>query len=120
QNQPTLEAVCKRLDCLPLAIELCAAQIELFAPAQLLTQLQARPLDLLTNGAHDLPPQQRTLRQAIERSYALLSADAQRLFRRLGVFVGGFALAAVEAIIATFNVHRSYSWDWFPCTGVKQ
>lgn len=98
QNQPTLAAICTRLDCLPLALELCAAQVELFAPAQLLAQLQARPLDLLTNGAHDLPPQHRTLRHAIERSYALLNEAEQTLFRRLGVFVGGFDLAAVEAI----------------------
>lgn len=98
ENRSTVVAICTRLDCLPLALELCAAQIELFAPAQLLSQLQRRPLDLLTNGAHDLPPQQRTLRHAIERSYALLSKEEQTLFRRLGVFVGGFDLAAVEAI----------------------
>ncbi len=97
-NRSTIAAICTRLDCLPLALELCAAQIELFAPAQLLAQLQARPLDLLTNGAHDLPPQHRTLRLAIERSYALLNTEEQTLFRRLGVFVGGFDLAAVEAI----------------------
>ncbi|MCB0184698.1 MAG: NACHT domain-containing protein, partial [Caldilineaceae bacterium] len=97
-NRATIAAICTRLDCLPLALELCAAQIELFAPAHLLSQLQRRPLDLLTNGAHDLPPQQRTLRLAIEHSYALLNEAEQTLFRRLGVFVGGFDLAAVEAI----------------------
>ncbi|MEZ4733924.1 MAG: helix-turn-helix domain-containing protein [Caldilineaceae bacterium] len=101
ENRATVAAICIRLDCLPLALELCAAQVELFAPAQLLTQLQAHPLDLLTNGAHDLPPQQRTLRHAIERSYALLNQDEQTLFRRLGVFVGGFDLTAVEAIATT-------------------
>lgn len=101
ENRATIAAICQRLDCLPLALELCAAQVELFAPAQLLAQLQARPLDLLTNGAHDLPPQHRTLRLAIERSYALLSTHEQMLFRRLGVFVGGFDLAAVEAISPT-------------------
>ena len=98
ENWSTIAAICTRLDCLPLALELCAAQIELFAPTQLLAQLQARPLDLLTNGAHDLPPQHRTLRHAIERSYALLNTAEQTLFRRLGVFVGGFDLAAVEVI----------------------
>lgn len=98
ENRATIATICTRLDCLPLALELCAAQIELFAPAQLLSQLQQRPLDLLTNGAHDLPPQHRTLRHAIERSYALLNPAEQMLFRRLGVFVGGFDLAAVEAI----------------------
>lgn len=98
ENSATIAAICTRLDCLPLALELCAAQVELFAPAQLLRQLQARPLDLLVNGAHDLPPQHRTLRHAIERSYALLNPEEQMLFRRLGVFVGGFDLAAVEMI----------------------
>ncbi len=98
ENRATIAAICQRLDRLPLALELCAALVELFAPAQLLAQLQDSRLDLLTNGAHDLPPQHRTLRLAIERSYALLSTHEQMLFRRLGVFVGGFDLAAVEAI----------------------
>jgi predicted ATPase len=101
ENRSTIAAICTRLDCLPLALELCAAQIELFSPAQLLAQLQARPLDLLTNGAHDLPPQHRTLRLAIERSYALLNEAEQTLFRRLSVFVGGFDLAAVDALFPT-------------------
>jgi predicted ATPase len=97
-TRATIAAICTRLDCLPLALELCAAQVELFSLAQLLAQLQARPLDLLVDGAHDLPPQQRTLRQAIQRSYERLVPEEQLLLRRLGVFVGGFDLAAVEAI----------------------
>ncbi|MCB0184522.1 MAG: hypothetical protein KDE31_09660, partial [Caldilineaceae bacterium] len=63
-----------------------------------MAHLQARPLDLLVDGAHDLPPQHRTLRLAIQRSYALLKPDEQLLFRYLGVFAGGFDLAAAEAI----------------------
>ena len=55
ENRATVTTICARLDCLPLALELCAAQIELFPPTQLLSQLQQHPLDLLTNGAHDLP-----------------------------------------------------------------
>ena len=97
-NQPTLEAICQRLDCLPLALELCAAQIDLLAPAQLLAQLQVRRLDLLVDGACDLPPRQRTLRSAIGYSYALLNEAERLLFRRLGVFVSGFALDAVAAL----------------------
>jgi predicted ATPase/DNA-binding XRE family transcriptional regulator len=97
-TRATIAAICTRLDCLPLALELCAAQVELFSLAQLLAQLQARPLDLLVDGAHDLPPQQRTLRQAIQRSYERLAPEEQLLLRRLGVFVGGFDLAAVEAV----------------------
>ncbi|MCE7986684.1 MAG: NACHT domain-containing protein [Caldilinea sp. CFX5] len=99
-NQPTLEAICQRLDCLPLALELCAAQIELFSPTQLLAQLQVHPLDLLVDGARDLPPQQRTLRAAIGRSYALLNDTERLLLRSLAVFVGGFALSAVETVSA--------------------
>jgi len=99
-NQPTLEVICQRLDCLPLAIELCAAQIDLLSPVQLLAQLQARCLDLLVDGAHDLPPRQRTLRSAIGYSYALLNQAERLLFRRLGVFAGGFALDAAEALAA--------------------
>ncbi|MFN8491781.1 MAG: NACHT domain-containing protein [Caldilineaceae bacterium] len=73
RNQPTIAAICQRLDCLPLALELCAAQIDLLSPDQLLAQLQTQRLDLLVEGAHDLPPRQRTLRTAIGHSYALLA-----------------------------------------------
>ncbi|MFN8491754.1 MAG: helix-turn-helix domain-containing protein [Caldilineaceae bacterium] len=99
-NQPTIEAICQRLDCLPLAVELCAAQIDLRSPSQLLAQLQTRPLDLLVEGAHDLPPRQRTLRTAIGHSYALLDDAERTLLRSLGVFVGGFDLAAAETVVA--------------------
>ncbi len=97
-NQPTLAAICQRLDCLPLTIELCAAQIDLLSPGQLLAQLQARRLDLLVDGAHDLPPRQRNLRSAIGYSYALLNEAERLLFRSLGVFAGGFALDAIVAL----------------------
>ncbi len=100
QNQPTLAAICQRLDRLPLAIELCAAQIDLLAPAQLLAHLQDRRLDLLVEGAHDLPPRQRTLRTAIQHSYRLLDDAERSLFRRLGVFVGGFDLPTVAVVVA--------------------
>lgn len=95
-----LAAICLRLDCLPLAIELVAAQLELFTPAQLLTRLQDRQLDLLTDGPRDLPAHQRTLRNAIHRSYALLTAEEQRLFRTLGVFVGGCTVEALVTVLA--------------------
>jgi non-specific serine/threonine protein kinase len=98
-NRPTVEAICERLDRLPLALELCAAQIDLLAPTQLLAHLQTRRLDLLVEGAHDLPPRQRTLRSAIQHSYALLSEAERTLFRSLSVFVGGFDLGAVAAVV---------------------
>ena len=86
------------MDCLPLAIELCAAQSDLLSPAQLLAHLQTHRLNLLNEGAHDLPPRQRTLRRAIEHSYLLLSEEQRTLFRRLGVFAGGFALPELEGV----------------------
>lgn len=97
-NKPTIAAICTRVDCLPLALELCAAQADVFTPTQMLDQSFAHSLDLLVDGASDLPPHQRTLRAAIHYSYNLLNAGEQRLFRRLGVFVGGFDLAAAEEI----------------------
>ncbi len=99
-NQPTLEAICQRLDCLPLALELCATEIDLLSPTQLLAQLQAHSLDLLVDGAHDLPPRQRTLRTAIGTSYALLNEEERTLFRSLGIFMGGCDWHAVAAIAA--------------------
>ncbi|MFZ4656804.1 MAG: ATP-binding protein [Caldilineaceae bacterium] len=98
KNRPTVEAICQRLDRLPLALELCAAQIDLLSPTQLLTHLQSSSLDLLVEGAHDLPPQQRTLRGAIFHSYQLLNEKERALLRSLGVFVGGFELTELEVV----------------------
>lgn len=98
-NQPTIAAICQRLDCLPLALELCAAQIDLLTPVQLLARLRDHRLDLLVEGAADLPPRQRTLRAAIEHSYQLLNEAERTLFRRLGIFVGGFALPEMAAVM---------------------
>lgn len=91
----TIQDVCQRLDCLPLAIELVAAHIDLFSPQMMLSRLMDRSLDLLDGGSHDMPESHRTLRKAIHRSYALLDSNQQRLFRTLGVFVNGFDLEAV-------------------------
>jgi predicted ATPase/tetratricopeptide (TPR) repeat protein len=93
----TVTAVCRRLDNLPLAIELAAARAKLLSPAALLQRL-AEALPLLGNGAIDLPERQRTLRATIEWSYDLLDPDAQAAFRRLSVFRGSFGLDAAEAI----------------------
>src|SRR5262249_55102783 len=84
-NQPVLTKICRQLDCLPLAIELCAARIDLFAPQALLARLRTQSLDLLSDGPRDLPPRQRTLRNAIYQSYLLLDEDEAALFRGLGV-----------------------------------
>jgi tetratricopeptide (TPR) repeat protein len=93
----TVTAVCRRLDNLPLAIELAAARAKLLAPAALLQRL-AEALPLLAGGAIDLPERQRTLRATIEWSYDLLDSDARAAFRRLSVFRGSFTLDATEAI----------------------
>jgi len=92
-NLPAIVELCTRLDGLPLAIELAAARIRLLSPEAMLTHL-SQGLALLAGGRRDLPVRQRTLRSAIAWSYNLLPEPEQRLFRRLGVFVGGFTLDA--------------------------
>jgi predicted ATPase/class 3 adenylate cyclase len=90
-------AICRRLDHLPLAIELAAARARVLPPAALLSRLEQR-LPLLTGGARDLPERQRTLRATLDWSYELLIAAEQRLFARLAVFSGGCTLEAAEEI----------------------
>ncbi len=96
-NAPTVAAICIRLDGLPLAIELISARVKLLSPAALLERLHGR-LMLQSDGLRDIEPRHRTLNAAIDWSYQLLSADEQTLFRRLGVFVGGWTLEAAEAV----------------------
>jgi len=94
-NRPTVTEICSKLDGLPLAIELAVARIVLFTPKELLAQLDQR-LPLLTGGRRDLPIRQRTLRATLDWSYSLLTSEEQALFRRLGVFAGGFTLSAAQ------------------------
>ena len=93
----TVLAVCRRLDNLPLAVELAAARTKLLSPAAILDRLD-RALPLLTGGARDVPERQRTLRATIEWSHDLLSEQMRVCFRRLAVFRGGVALDAAEAV----------------------
>lgn len=97
QNAPAVTEVCLQLDGLPLAIELAAARIKLLPPQAMLSRLEHR-LQLLTDGPIDLPARQQSLRRTLEWSYNLLELGEQRLFRRLGVFVGGCSLEAAEAV----------------------
>jgi predicted ATPase/class 3 adenylate cyclase len=97
ENGPAVVEICKRLDGLPLAIELAAARIKLLPSRVLLDKLGNR-LKILTGGARNLPERQRTLRNAIEWSYELLDEGEKLLFGRLGVFSGGATLEAIEAV----------------------
>jgi predicted ATPase len=96
-NAPAIAEICRLLDGLPLAIELAAARIKLLSPDALLSRIASRRLSL-DGGARDLPARQQALRATIAWGYELLTAEEQRLLRRLGVFVGGWTLEAAEAV----------------------
>jgi predicted ATPase len=96
-NGESVAEICRRLDGLPLAIELAAAQLKFFSPASLSARLDHR-LTALVGGARDLPARQQTLRNTIDWSYSLLNEDEQSLFAELSVFAGGCTLEAVEAV----------------------
>jgi predicted ATPase/DNA-binding XRE family transcriptional regulator len=97
RNAAAVAETCRRLDGLPLAIELAAARVKLFPPRALLERLDRR-LQVLAGGAHDLPERQQTLRNAVAWSHDLLDAGEQALFRRLSVFAGGCTLEAVGTV----------------------
>jgi predicted ATPase/class 3 adenylate cyclase len=97
ENSEAIAEICRRLDGLPLAIELAAARVRLLPPQALASRLGQR-FSLLTGGARDLPERQRTLRNTLDWSYGLLSAGEQAMLARLGVFAGTFGLPAAEAV----------------------
>jgi predicted ATPase/class 3 adenylate cyclase len=97
ERDAAIVEICRRVDGLPLAIELAAAQIRVFEPQALLTQLERR-LPLLTGGPRDLPARQRTLRATIEWSYELLAPAEQRALTRLAVFAGGWDADAAQSV----------------------
>jgi predicted ATPase/class 3 adenylate cyclase len=96
-NARAVTEICRRLEGLPLAIELAAARVRLFPPDALLARLERR-LPLLTSGALDAPARQRTLRDTIDWSHDLLGPEQQALFARLSIFAGGCSIPAIEAI----------------------
>jgi predicted ATPase len=89
--------ICRRLDNLPLAVELAAARTNVLIPSQLLERLE-QSLPILSGGARDAPERQRTLRATIDWSYELLSDEEKQLFRRLAVFAGSFEIEAAEEV----------------------
>ncbi|MBA3688661.1 MAG: AAA family ATPase [Chloroflexi bacterium] len=97
ESAQAVAEICVRLDGLPLAIELAASRIRLLEPREILDRLEQR-LPVLTAGASNVPPRQRTLRGTIEWSYELLQPAEQELFVRLAIFAGGCTLEAAEAI----------------------
>jgi predicted ATPase len=95
-SDDTVAELCRRLDDMPLAVELAAARTSVLTPQQIVERLSQR-LDLL-KGGRDADPRQQTLRATIEWSYSLLSPDEQQLFSRLSVFAGGCTLEAAEDV----------------------
>lgn len=96
-NSAAVAAICRRLDGLPLALELVAARVRVLGPTELLARLD-HLLPLLVGGSRDLPQRQQTMWAAIDWSYELLSPAEQLLFRHLAVFAGGWTLEAAEAV----------------------
>ena len=109
-NVATVAEIARRLDGLPLAIELAAARLRILAPADLLERLEHR-LDTLSGSARDAPDRHRTLREAISWSHDLLTEDERALFRRLGVFAGGAALDSIETVCSGDGIDADFALD---------
>jgi predicted ATPase/DNA-binding winged helix-turn-helix (wHTH) protein len=98
-NAAAVVAICRRLDGIPLALELAAARLDLFTPAQLEARLESR-FDLLAQGYRGAPDRQQTLQAVFQWSYGLLPEPERIVFRRLGMFAGTFDLDAAAAVAA--------------------
>src|SRR6201993_1132581 len=104
-NAAAVTELCRRLDGLPLAIELAAARVRALSLADILDGLRDR-FRLLTGGARTAVPRQQTLRASVDWSHALLTEPERALFRRLAVFLGGFDLEAAQAVAGGGDVER--------------
>ena len=110
QNAPAIVAICRELDGMPLAIELAAARLRAFSVEQIAVRLADR-FRLLAGGARTALPQHRTLHASVGWSHELLSAQERTVFRRLGVFVGGFTLEAAEGVCGGEGIEREQVLD---------
>jgi non-specific serine/threonine protein kinase len=99
QNAAPIAQICRRLDGIPLAIELAAARVRMLTPDDIVARL-GDAFRLLTGGSQAAPPRQQTLRATMDWSYRLLSEHEQMLLRRLSVFAGGWSLDAAESVCA--------------------
>ncbi len=97
ENAVAVGEICRRLDGIPLAIELAAARVKILSPQQIHSRLDQR-FRVLTGGSRDVLPRQQTLRSLIDWSHDLLDERERTLFRRLGIFVNGFALEGASAV----------------------
>ena len=98
ENAEAVAAICRRVEGVPLAVELAAARLRILTPAEVLARLDT-PLQFLTTGTRDAPQRQRTIRDTIAWSYDLLATEEQRLLRRLAVFVGGWTFDAAAVVV---------------------
>ncbi len=98
-NRATVAEVCRRLDALPLAIELAAARVRVMSPQAMVPRLR-ESLSLLSGAKRDLPARQQTLRATLEWSFDLLGPEERVFFRRLGIFAGSFSEDAAAAVVA--------------------
>jgi predicted ATPase/class 3 adenylate cyclase len=105
QNIAAVTEICRRLDGMPLAIELAAARVRAMSPEDILDGLQDR-FRLLTGGGRTAVPRQQTLRASLDWSHDLMTESERTSFRRLGVFVGGFDIDAAQVVVATGEVQR--------------
>ena len=112
-NLASVAEICRRLDGMPLAIELAAARVTAMSPAEIATKLDER-FRLLTGGKRSRVERHQTLRATVEWSYSLLDAKERSVFDRLGVFVGSFDAAAAEAVVTDAEIE---GWDVLECLG---
>jgi predicted ATPase/class 3 adenylate cyclase len=110
ENAPIVADICRRLDGIPLAIELAAARVKILSPRQLRDRLDER-FRVLTGGSRDVLPRQQTLRALIDWSHDLLDDRERVLFRRLGIFVDGFTMEGASAVASDTDLDEFDVFD---------